>query len=212
MSCTRAISCKSSSSKNTSIKPIPEENNEHIYDEAYPNETSLILSPPHNLVDNISNKCNEENISNKGEQDNDDISAKSFKSKRSEGLVDTASMKSLIIGSNHEHYDKETGNRKNILFVDQSKAHSVRETKKNEEHGRSTYYYNQEDILEEEDSQLNEENIEEYHFQKKRELQKKLRATQLAPLLDRMGRMMVDMAPHIAMLGFTEQCITGQTN
>lgn len=54
-----------------------------MYNETYPNETSLIILPQNNIVDNISNKCNEENISNKGEQDNDDISAKSFKSKRS---------------------------------------------------------------------------------------------------------------------------------
>lgn len=79
---TKAISCQSNSSKNASIKPIPEENNEHLSDQAYLNETNLIITQP-NLADNISNKCNEENISNKGEQDNDDISAKSFKSKRS---------------------------------------------------------------------------------------------------------------------------------
>ena len=39
-----------------------------------------------------------------------------------------------------------------------------------------------------------------------------MKATQLAPILDRMGRMMVDMAPHIAMLGFTEHVITNQSN
>ena len=33
---------------------------------------------------------------------------------------------------------------------------------------------------------------------------RKLRATQLAPLMDRVGRMLVDMAPHVAMMGFTE--------
>ena len=32
-----AVSCQSSSSKNASIKPIPEENNEHLCDEAYLN-------------------------------------------------------------------------------------------------------------------------------------------------------------------------------
>lgn len=31
---------------------------------------------------------------------------------------------------------------------------------------------------------------------------KKLRATQLAPLCDRLGRMLVDLAPHIATLGY----------
>lgn len=96
-------------------------------------------------TDNLSNKC-EENISNKGEQDNDDISAKSFKSKRSEGLVDTASMKSLIIDNNyyHDSTEKSGRNNKNILFVDHSEAHSVKSAKnyKKEGNAKSNYYYN----------------------------------------------------------------------
>lgn len=31
---------------------------------------------------------------------------------------------------------------------------------------------------------------------------KKLRATQLAPIFDRLGRMLIDIAPHLANLGF----------
>ncbi len=44
--------------------------------------------------DNLSNKCEDDRSNH---CDNDDISNKSYTSKRSEGLVDTASMKSLII-------------------------------------------------------------------------------------------------------------------
>lgn len=32
-----------------------------------------------------------------------------------------------------------------------------------------------------------------------------MKATQLAPLLDRMGRLLIDIAPHVAMLGHTDQ-------
>ena len=46
------------------------------------------------IGDNLSNKC-EDDRSN--QCDNDDMSSKSYKCKRSEGLDDTASMKSLII-------------------------------------------------------------------------------------------------------------------
>ena len=50
--------------------------------------------PFQSINDNLSNKC-DDSMSNKC--DNDNISNKSFKSKRSEGLVDTSSMKSLKI-------------------------------------------------------------------------------------------------------------------
>lgn len=32
-----------------------------------------------------------------------------------------------------------------------------------------------------------------------------MKAAQLAPLLDRMGRIMIDLAPHVAMIGNTDQ-------
>ena len=32
-----------------------------------------------------------------------------------------------------------------------------------------------------------------------------MKAAQLAPILDRMGRIMIDLAPHIAMIGNTDQ-------
>lgn len=32
-----------------------------------------------------------------------------------------------------------------------------------------------------------------------------MKVSQLAPLLDRMGRLMIDLAPHIALLGDTNQ-------
>lgn len=35
-----------------------------------------------------------------------------------------------------------------------------------------------------------------------------MKASQLAPLLDRMGRLLIDIAPHIAMLGHTDQSNT----
>lgn len=32
-----------------------------------------------------------------------------------------------------------------------------------------------------------------------------MKASQLAPLLDRMGRLLIDIAPHVALLGHTDQ-------
>lgn len=43
---------------------------------------------------------------------------------------------------------------------------------------------------------------EEYYAQKKKQTLRKLRATQLAPICDRLGRMLVDLAPHLAQMGF----------
>jgi hypothetical protein len=34
-----------------------------------------------------------------------------------------------------------------------------------------------------------------------------MKASQLAPLLDRMGRFLIDIAPHFALLGHTDQSI-----
>jgi hypothetical protein len=34
-----------------------------------------------------------------------------------------------------------------------------------------------------------------------------MKASQLAPLSDRLGRLLVDLAPHFAMLGYQEQAI-----
>lgn len=45
---------------------------------------------------------------------------------------------------------------------------------------------------------------EEYYAQKKKQTLRKLRATQLAPICDRLGRMLVDLAPHLAKMGFQE--------
>lgn len=46
-----------------------------------------------------------------------------------------------------------------------------------------------------------------------RELQASLLASQLAPLYDRLGRLLIDMAPHMAMLGSATQTInSGQPN
>jgi len=94
------------------------------------------------LNDNLSNKC-DDNVSNKC--DNDDISNKSYKSKRSEGLVDTSSMKSLKIE------DKPT------VFFD-LEAKSVRsmksEIRRQNALNRPAF---QENILEEEDSQMQEQ-------------------------------------------------------
>lgn len=39
----------------------------------------------------------------------------------------------------------------------------------------------------------------------KRENERQMKAAQLAPLLDRMGRIMIDLAPHVAMIGNTDQ-------
>ena len=143
-------------------------------------------------IDNLSNKC-EDNISNKGDGDDGDISAKSFKSKRSEGLVNTSSMKSLIIDENRR--------KNNKIFFDHTEAQSVRSVK-NKNKYQSNYYYNQENILEEEDSQYNDQE-EQYNLKRKKDLQRKMRASQLAPLCDRLGRFLIDLAPHLAMMGYT---------
>lgn len=50
-------------------------------------------------ADNISNKC--ENMSNKGDHDDGESSAKSFGSKRSDRFLDASSMKSLNIDTLH---------------------------------------------------------------------------------------------------------------
>lgn len=39
-----------------------------------------------------------------------------------------------------------------------------------------------------------------------------MKASQLAPLLDRMGRLLIDIAPHFAMLGHTDQLISSSLN
>jgi hypothetical protein len=84
------------------------------------------------IGDNISNKC-EDDRSN--QCDNDDISNKSYKSKRSEGLVDTASMKSLIID--------ESRKRQNKVFFDHTEeAQSVRSVK-NKKSSRHINSYHQ---------------------------------------------------------------------
>lgn len=106
--------------------------------------------------DTISNKW--ENISNKGEHDDGESSAKSFGSKRSDRLMDASSMKSLNINTLHtEEANKQDKSKKNIFVFDRSEAQSVKDVQINgREPMKSIHYYNQEGILEEEDSQLNE--------------------------------------------------------
>lgn len=66
------------------------------------------------------------------------------------------------------------------------------------------HYYNQEYILEEEDSQYNDqqENNEAFHIFRKKEMKRKLKMSQLAPIADRLGRLLVDLSPHLALLGY----------
>ena len=40
----------------------------------------------------------------------------------------------------------------------------------------------------------------------------KMRASQLAPILDRMGRFLIDIAPHFALIGHTDQLSSGSYN
>lgn len=102
-------------------------------------------------------------------------------------------MKSLIIDENRR--------KNNKIFFDHTEAQSVRSVK-NKNKYQSNYYYNQENILEEEDSQYNDQE-EEFNLKKKKDLQRKMRASQLAPLCDRLGRFLIDLAPHLAMMGYT---------
>ena len=39
----------------------------------------------------------------------------------------------------------------------------------------------------------------------KRDMKAKMRASQLAPIIDRLGRFLIDIAPHFAVLGHTDQ-------
>lgn len=43
-------------------------------------------------------------------------------------------------------------------------------------------------------------------------MKRKMKASQLAPLLDRMGRFLIDIAPHIAMMGHTDQLVSSSLN
>ena len=98
------------------------------------------------IGDNISNKCEDDRSHH--HLDNDDVSSKSFKSKRSEGLVDTASMKSLVM--------EESRKRHNKVFFDRTEeAQSVRSVKGQAKY-RNLHIMNQEYILEEE-SQIDQE-------------------------------------------------------
>jgi hypothetical protein len=111
----------------------------------------------HLVADNSSNIC-EDDRSNK--EVNDDVSSKkSYKSKRSEGLVDTASMKSLTID--------ESRKRQNKVFYDHTEeAQSVCSVHhKNKRRNYNTI--NQEYILEE-DSTYNEQEFEEANLLQKR--------------------------------------------
>ena len=46
----------------------------------------------------------------------------------------------------------------------------------------------------------------------KREMKSKMKASQLAPLLDRMGRFLIDIAPHFALMGHTDQLVSPSFN
>ncbi len=101
------------------------------------------------IGDNISNKC-EDDRSNKCDNDDDVSSKKSYKSKRSEGLVDTASMKSLTI-------DESTRKRQNKVFFDRpEEAQSVRSGCPKKQN-KNFYYYNQQFIPEETPSQFEDQ-------------------------------------------------------
>lgn len=76
---------------------------------------------------------------------------------------------------------------------------------KNKNSKRRYNTINQEYILEEEDSQINDQEFEDNGLIRNQELKRKMKASQLAPLLDRMGRLLIDMAPHVALLGHTDQ-------
>lgn len=84
--------------------------------------------PNPTIPDNLSNQC-EQNLSNKGEgEQEDDMSAKSFGSKRSEQLVDASSMKSLIIeqsGHKRDYPNLSVHKRRNILVMEQTEVQSV---------------------------------------------------------------------------------------
>lgn len=115
---------------------------------------------PSNLqTDNMSNKC-EQNMSNKGDHDDGESSAKSFGSKRSDRFMDASSMKSLNIDTlNYDAKEKDKSKdkelKKNILIFDNTEAQSVRSAAQNERNKNKSTYFNQEGILEEEDSQIN---------------------------------------------------------
>ena len=72
-------------------------------------------------------------------------------------------------------------------------------------------YISEEDSEERSEIQNSEVNIP--NQAQLRELQASLIASQLAPLYDRLGRLLVDMAPHMAILGAQTQTIsTTQSN
>ena len=52
-------------------------------------------------------------------------------------------------------------------------------------------------------TKLNEKQVEKI---------RKMSLTQLAPLCDRMGRLLIDLGPHLASMGFTEYCDNVQYN
>lgn len=79
-------------------------------------------------------------------------------------------------------------------------------------YSKNFYYYNQEFIPEETPSQFDEQDIEEAALFHKKQLRRKMKASQLAPLLDRMGRFLIDIAPHIALLGHTDQLVNNNFN
>lgn len=94
-------------------------------------------------------------MSNKGDHDDGESSAKSFGSKRSDRFLDASSMKSLNIDTLHndnetKKEEKNAHGKKNIFVFDHSEAQSVRSAVQNQDiQTRSNYYYNQEGILEE---------------------------------------------------------------
>lgn len=89
------------------------------------------------------------------------------------------------------------------MFLDRAEeAQSVRSVKNQRAH-RHLNVINQEYILEEESQ--NDQDLEERGRAEKAKLRKRMKASQLAPLLDRVGRLFIDIAPHIALMGHTDQ-------
>ncbi len=90
--------------------------------------------------DNLSNKAEDDVVSKCDKDDISQKSHKSFKSKRSENLMDTQSMKSLII---------DEKKRSNKIFFDSTEAQSVKSVKN---HTQPRYHY------------MGSNNVEQYEY------------------------------------------------
>ncbi len=149
----------------------------------------------------LSNKGDKDVRSIMGEKDN--MSNKSFK-KLVDGLNDTASMKSFT-----SRKSESVGND-----YDASSVKSIKSMKS--ELSRLVYCAPhlsktlRENIPEEQDSQLNESYEKSYKTEQTdpgQRLRKEARllASQLAPICDRLGRLLIDLAPLLAIMGSGNQ-------